>query len=113
MSRKVLFELYELAIAAEAGDRPIRRGNSRMIHPLINRLPPPVRYLAARLFHFVAITTQRTPPAHFLAAAVAIPLTVATSGWLLSFVAWLLPYLLALLSGFYVALAAISFIRQN
>ena len=84
-----------------------------MIHPLINRLPPPMRYLAARLFHFVAITTQRTPPAHFLAAAVAIPLTVATSVWLLSFVAWLLPYLLALLSGFYVALAAISFIRQN
>lgn len=64
MSRKALFELYELAI-----------------------------------------TTQRTPPAHFLAAAVAIPLTVATSVWLLSFVAWLLPpYLLALLSGFYVVL---------
>ncbi|CAN5654251.1 hypothetical protein BH23CYA1_BH23CYA1_11350 [soil metagenome] len=113
MSREALFERYKLAMVAEAGDRPVRKGSSRMIRQLINRLPPLARYPIASLVHFVATTTQRPPPAHFLAAAIVIPLTVAISVWLLSFVAWLLPYLLALLSTFYVALAAISFIRQN
>lgn len=65
MSREALFELYELVVADEEGDRSVRKGSSRMICQLINRLPPLARYLVVCLVHFVATTTQRTPPLIF------------------------------------------------
>ena len=84
-----------------------------MICQLITRLPPLARYPVALIVHSITTATQQTPPAHFLAAAVIIPLTVAVAMWLLSFVAWLLPYLLVLVSAFYVALGAVAWVRQR
>ena len=83
------------------------------MNKLIDRLPPLARYPAARLIHLIGASTYHTPPAHFLAAAIVIPLTAAVAMWLLSFLAWLLPYLLILISAFYVVLGAIAWARQR
>ncbi|PZO13492.1 MAG: hypothetical protein DCF25_16075 [Leptolyngbya foveolarum] len=84
-----------------------------MIRQMITKLPPLARYPVARLIHCISIATLQKPSAHFLAAAVFVPLTAAVAMWVFSSLVRLLPYLLILSSAFYVALAAISFIRQS
>ena len=84
-----------------------------MIHRIINHCPKLWRYPLARFCQYAASAVRHQHPSHLLAGAAIVPATMMFFAWIISLLAPMWPWLCALISISYIAMAVFAWFIQR